>query len=83
MVLAPGGKTGNTVALLHAIGANLPFEWLEGMHAVITLQRPITSLVHLRLCYRIMGPLLPRLLISRPLFAKVWLGSLLPLGLNL
>jgi mediator of RNA polymerase II transcription subunit 23 len=61
---------GNTVALLHAIGANLPFEWLEGMHAVITLQRPITSLVHLRLCYRIMGPLLPRLLISRPLFAK-------------
>ncbi|KAJ7524381.1 hypothetical protein O6H91_17G002600 [Diphasiastrum complanatum] len=61
---------GNTVALLHAFGANLPFEWLEGMHAVINLQRPIRSVAQLRLAFRIMGPLLPRLAISRPLFQK-------------
>ncbi|KAL3685167.1 hypothetical protein R1sor_003189 [Riccia sorocarpa] len=61
---------GNTVALLHAFSANLPFEWLEGMHSVITLQRPICSVAHLRLAFRIIGPLLPRLVISRPLFAK-------------
>lgn len=59
----------NTVTLLHTLQSNLPFEWLEGMHSVITQQRPFVSVVHLRLAYRIMGPLLPRLL-SRPLFAK-------------
>jgi hypothetical protein len=63
--------TANTVTLLHTLQSNLPFEWLEGMHSVITQQRPFVSVVHLRLAYRIMGPLLPRLLISRPLFAKV------------
>ncbi|BFI23757.1 mediator of RNA polymerase II transcription subunit 23 [Marchantia polymorpha subsp. ruderalis] len=61
---------GNTLALLHAFSANLPFDWLEGMHSVITLQRPISSVAHLRLAFRIMGPLLPRLVISRTLFAK-------------
>ncbi|KAG0577554.1 hypothetical protein KC19_5G164800 [Ceratodon purpureus] len=61
----------NTVTLLHTLQSNLPFEWLENMHSVITQQRPFVSVVHLRLAYRIMGPLLPRLLISRPLFAKV------------
>ncbi|KAL2653365.1 hypothetical protein R1flu_021493 [Riccia fluitans] len=61
---------GNTMALLHAFSANLPFEWLEGMHSVITLQRPICSVAHLRLAFRIVGPLLPRLVISRQLFAK-------------
>lgn len=61
---------GNTVALLHAFASNLSFEWLEGMHAVITLQRPIMSVAQLRLAFRIIGPLLPRLVISKPLFAK-------------
>lgn len=61
----------NTVTLLHTLQSNLPYEWLEGMHTVITQQRPFVSVVHLRLAYRIMGPLLPRLVISRPLFAKV------------
>eukprot|EP00249_Psilotum_nudum_P014518 c24860_g3_i2 orf=1111-2187(+) len=61
---------GNTVSLLHAFASNLPFEWLEGLHTVITLQRPITSIAQLRLSFRIIGPLLPRLVISRPLFSK-------------
>ncbi|CAM6090169.1 unnamed protein product [Calypogeia fissa] len=61
---------GNTLALVHTFGVNLPYDWLEGMHAIIKLQRPVTSVVHLRLAYRIMGPLLSRLVISRTLFTK-------------
>lgn len=59
---------GNTIALLHAFASNLPFEWLEGIHSVITLQRPIVSVAQLRLAFRIIGPLLPRLVISKPVF---------------
>lgn len=70
------GMAANTVTLLHTLQSNLPFEWLEGMHSVITQQRPFVSVVHLRLAYRIMGPLLPRLL-SRPLFAKVPISLIL------
>jgi hypothetical protein len=63
--------TGNTVALLHAFASNLSFEWLEGIHSVVNNQRPITCVAQLRLAFRIIGPLLPRLVVSKPLFSKV------------
>lgn len=61
---------GNMLALLHVFSSHLSFDWLEGMHAVISLQRPIMSVAQLRLAFRIIGPLLPRLVISKPLFTK-------------
>uniref|UniRef100_A0A0D6R491 Mediator complex subunit 23 n=1 Tax=Araucaria cunninghamii TaxID=56994 RepID=A0A0D6R491_ARACU len=61
---------GNLVALVHAFFSNLPYEWLEGTHAIIQNQRPITTIAQLRLAFRIMGPLLPRIVIARPLFKK-------------
>ncbi|OVA05734.1 Mediator complex [Macleaya cordata] len=61
---------GNIVALLHAFFSNLPQEWLEGSHAVIKHLRPVTSVAMLRIAFRIMGPLLPRLAFARPLFMK-------------
>ncbi|KAJ6791401.1 mediator of RNA polymerase II transcription subunit 23 [Iris pallida] len=61
---------GNIVALLHAFFSNLPQEWLEPTHTVIKHLRPITSVAMMRIAFRIMGPLLPRLAFARPLFMK-------------
>lgn len=61
---------GNIIALLHSFFSNLPQEWLEGTHAIIKHLRPITSVAMLRIAFRIMGPLLPRLANSHTLFNK-------------
>ncbi|GJN22172.1 hypothetical protein PR202_gb09715 [Eleusine coracana subsp. coracana] len=61
---------GNTVALLHAFFSNLPQEWLESTHTVIKHLRPVNSVAMLRIAFRILGPLLPRLAFARPLFMK-------------
>ncbi|VFQ80652.1 unnamed protein product [Cuscuta campestris] len=61
---------GNVVALLHAFFSNLPQEWLEGAHLIIKHLRPVTSVAVLRISFRIMGPLLPRLANAHPLFSK-------------
>lgn len=61
---------GNIVALLHSFFSNLPQEWLEGTHAIITHLRPVTSIAMLRIAFRIMGPLLPRLANAHSLFNK-------------
>ncbi|GLT76812.1 hypothetical protein SLA2020_484490 [Shorea laevis] len=62
---------GNIVALLHSFFSNLPQEWLEGTHAIIKHLRPVTSVAMLRIAFRIMGPLLPRLANAHTLFNKV------------
>lgn len=62
---------GNIVALLHSFFSNLPQEWLEGAHVIIKHLRPITSVAMLRIAFRIMGPLLPRLANAHSLFNKV------------
>jgi len=74
MCLLPG----NIVALLHAFFSNLPQEWLDGTNAIITNLRPVTSVAMLRVVFRIMGPLLPRLASTHTLFNKVllWLVSI-------
>ncbi|XP_065857093.1 mediator of RNA polymerase II transcription subunit 23 [Euphorbia lathyris] len=61
---------GNIVALLHSFFSNLPQEWLEGTHIIIKHLRPITSVAMLRIAFRIMGPLLPRLANAHSLFNK-------------
>ncbi|CAH2033702.1 unnamed protein product [Thlaspi arvense] len=61
---------GNIVALLHAFFSNLPQEWLEGTHVIIKNLRPVTSVAMLRVAFRIMGPLLPRLANTHTLFNK-------------
>ncbi|RZC61446.1 hypothetical protein C5167_023201 [Papaver somniferum] len=61
---------GNIVALLHSFFSNLPQEWLEGAHAVIKHLRPVSSVAMLRIAFRILGPLLPRLAFARSLFMK-------------
>ncbi|KAG7655287.1 Mediator complex subunit Med23 [Arabidopsis suecica] len=61
---------GNIVALLHAFFSNLPQEWLDGTNAIITNLRPVTSVAMLRVVFRIMGPLLPRLASTHTLFNK-------------
>uniref|UniRef100_M4D7A8 Mediator complex subunit 23 n=1 Tax=Brassica campestris TaxID=3711 RepID=M4D7A8_BRACM len=61
---------GNIVALLHAFFSNLPQEWLEGTHLIIKNLRPVTSVAMLRVVFRIMGPLLPRLANTHALFNK-------------
>lgn len=61
---------GNIVALLHSFFSNLPHEWLESTHTIIKHLRPVTSVAMLRIAFRIMGPLLPRLAFARPLFMK-------------
>ena len=71
MALSP---LGNVVALLHSFFSNLPQEWLEGTHLIIKHLRPVTSIAVLRIAFRIMGPLLPRLANAHPLFSKVHLG---------
>lgn len=62
---------GNVVSLLHSFFSNLPQEWLEGTHAIIKHLRPVTSVAMLRIAFRIMGPLLPRLANAHTLFSKV------------
>jgi hypothetical protein len=64
---------GNIVALLHSFFSNLPQEWLESSHTVIKHLRPVNSVAMLRIAFRILGPLLPRLAFARPLFMKVCL----------
>ncbi|KAL3501933.1 hypothetical protein ACH5RR_036382 [Cinchona calisaya] len=61
---------GNVVALLHSFFSNLPQEWLEGTHLIIKHLRPVTSIAVLRIAFRIMGPLLPRLANAHNLFSK-------------
>ncbi|XP_010681926.2 mediator of RNA polymerase II transcription subunit 23 isoform X1 [Beta vulgaris subsp. vulgaris] len=61
---------GNVVGLLHSFFSNLPQEWLEGAHVIIKQLRPITSVAMLRIAFRIMGPLLPRLANAHTLFNK-------------
>ncbi|XP_020083151.1 mediator of RNA polymerase II transcription subunit 23 isoform X2 [Ananas comosus] len=61
---------GNIVALLHAFFSNLPQEWLESTHTIIKHLRPVTSVAMLRIAFRILGPLLPRLAFGRPFFMK-------------
>ncbi|WZZ16829.1 hypothetical protein YC2023_109918 [Brassica napus] len=61
---------GNVVALLHAFFSNLPQEWLDGTHLIIKNIRPVTSVAMLRVAFRIMGPLLPRLANAHALFNK-------------
>ncbi|WOL20126.1 mediator of RNA polymerase II transcription subunit 23 [Canna indica] len=61
---------GNIVALLHSFFSNLPHEWLESTHTIIKHLRPVSSVAMLRIAFRIMGPLLPRLAFARPLFMK-------------
>jgi hypothetical protein len=63
---------GNIVALLHSFFSNLPQEWLESTHTVIKHLRPVNSVAMLRIAFRILGPLLPRLAFARPLFMKVY-----------
>lgn len=61
---------GNIVALLHSFFSNLPHEWLEETHTIIKHLKPITSVAMLRITFRIMGPLLPRVVSARSLFGK-------------
>lgn len=61
---------GNIVALLHSFFSNLPQEWLEGTHLIIKHLRPVSSVAVLRIVFRIMGPLLPRLANAHNLFNK-------------
>ncbi|KAK6931622.1 Mediator complex, subunit Med23, partial [Dillenia turbinata] len=61
---------GNIVALLHSFFSNLPQEWLEGTHVIIKNLRPVTSVAMLRIAFRVMGPLLPRLANAHNLFNK-------------
>ncbi|XP_019412778.1 PREDICTED: mediator of RNA polymerase II transcription subunit 23-like [Lupinus angustifolius] len=61
---------GNVVALLHSFFSNLPQEWLEGTHVIIKQLRPVTSVAMLRIAFRIMGPVLPKLANAHALFNK-------------
>lgn len=63
------------VSLTHSMLASLPFDRLDNAHALLTLQRPVQSVAHLRVLLRTLAPLVPRITISRaanlPLFSKV------------
>ncbi|KAK1374680.1 Mediator complex, subunit Med23 [Heracleum sosnowskyi] len=61
---------GNIVSLLHSFFSNLPQEWLEGTNLIIKHLRPVTSVAVLRIAFRIMGPLLPRVANAHSLFNK-------------
>ncbi|GAU40725.1 hypothetical protein TSUD_14100 [Trifolium subterraneum] len=61
---------GNVVALLHSFFSNLPQEWLEGANVIIKQLRPVTSVAMLRIAFRIMGPVLPKLANAHTLFNK-------------
>ncbi|KAE9450737.1 hypothetical protein C3L33_17361, partial [Rhododendron williamsianum] len=60
----------NIVALLHSFFSNLPQEWLDGTHLIIKHLRPVTSVAVLRIAFRVIGPLLPRLANAHALFSK-------------
>ncbi|KAL8157605.1 mediator of RNA polymerase II transcription subunit 23-like [Apium graveolens] len=64
---------GTIVSLLHSFYSNLPQEWLEGTNLLIKHLRPVKSVWVLRIVFRIMGPLLPRVANSRSLFKKTLL----------
>ncbi|XP_071694154.1 mediator of RNA polymerase II transcription subunit 23 [Rutidosis leptorrhynchoides] len=61
---------GNVVALLHSFFSNLPQEWLDKTHLLVNHLRPIQSVAMLRIAFRIVGPLLPRLANAHALFSK-------------
>ncbi|CAI9278469.1 unnamed protein product [Lactuca saligna] len=61
---------GNMVALLHAFFSNLPHEWLEKTHLLVNQLRPVSSVGVLKIAFRIIGPLLPRLANAHTLFVK-------------
>ncbi|CAN0873607.1 Mediator of RNA polymerase II transcription subunit 23 [Linum grandiflorum] len=61
---------GNVIALLHSFFGNLPQEWLEGTHVIVKNLQPIKSVAMLRIAFRIMGPLLPRLANAHAIFNK-------------
>ncbi|KAL8249832.1 hypothetical protein R6Q59_006700 [Mikania micrantha] len=61
---------GNTVALIHAFFWNLPQQWLDNTHLLINQLRPVSSISMLRITFRIIGPLLPRLANAHSLFLK-------------
>ncbi|KAK1413712.1 hypothetical protein QVD17_35490 [Tagetes erecta] len=61
---------GNVVALIHAFFSNLPQEWLANTHLLINQLRPVSSVSTLRIAFRIIGPLLPRLANAHSLFIK-------------
>ncbi|KAL3578344.1 hypothetical protein D5086_019848 [Populus alba] len=61
---------GNIIALLHSFFSNLPREWLERTQAIIKHLRQLTSVAMLRIAFRIMSPLLPRLADAHTLFNK-------------
>ncbi|KAL7602984.1 hypothetical protein Lser_V15G14952 [Lactuca serriola] len=61
---------GNMVALLHAFFSNLPHEWLEKTHLLVNQLRPVSSVGVLKIAFRIIGPLLPRLANAHSLFVK-------------
>ncbi|XP_024994314.1 mediator of RNA polymerase II transcription subunit 23 isoform X2 [Cynara cardunculus var. scolymus] len=61
---------GNVVALLHSFFSNLPQEWLDKTHLLVNHLRPIKSVAVLRIAFRIIGPLLPRLANAHNLFTK-------------
>lgn len=63
------------MSLLHSFFSNLPQEWLEGTNLIIKHLRPVTSVAVLRIAFRIMGPLLPRVANSHSLFNKVLKGT--------
>lgn len=58
------------MALLHSFFSNLPQEWLDGTHLIIKHLRPVTSVAVLRIAFRIIGPLLPRLVNAHALFVR-------------
>lgn len=59
------------MALLHSFFSNLPQEWLDKTHLIVNHLRPIKSVAVLRIAFRIVGPLLPRLANAHNLFSKV------------
>lgn len=61
---------GNVVALLHSFFSNLPQEWLDKTHLLVNHLRPIKSVAMLRIAFRIVAPLLPRLANAHNLFSK-------------
>ncbi|KAJ0435823.1 putative mediator complex, subunit Med23 [Helianthus annuus] len=61
---------GNVVALIHAFFWNLPQQWLDNTHLLINQLRPVSSVSMLRIAFRIIGPLLPRLANAHSLFIK-------------
>ncbi|KAK9074556.1 hypothetical protein SSX86_007154 [Deinandra increscens subsp. villosa] len=61
---------GSMVALIHALFCNLPLEWLDNTHHLMNQLRPVSSVSMLRMAFRIIGPLLPRLANAQSLFIK-------------